>query len=104
MISGVTKNMVFESRVYVDRYSLIHCAHDHPQQSPFESDCSAVDQKSNNVSHITTCAIEGSVAKGSASQTRNAVVLGSSSALQTSWIRFTVAPSSNPNQFAYSHL
>lgn len=58
MISGVTKNMVFESRVYVDRYSLIHCAHDHPQQSPFESDYSAVDQKSNNVSHITTCVME----------------------------------------------
>ena len=50
--------MVFESHAYVDHYSLIHCAHDHPQQSPFESDCSAVDQKSNNFSHITTCAIE----------------------------------------------
>lgn len=50
--------MVFESHVYVDRYSLIHCVRDHPQQSPFESDYSAVDQKSNNVSHITTCVIE----------------------------------------------
>ena len=84
--------MGFDPHVNIDHYSRIHCAHDHPQQSPFESDCSAVDQKSNNFSHITTCAIEGSVAKGSASQTRKAVVLGSSSALQTSWICFTVAP------------
>lgn len=32
----------FESHVYIDHYSRIRCVHDHPQQSPFEFDCSAV--------------------------------------------------------------
>ena len=44
------------------------------------------------------CNIGGSVAEWSACRTPNPAVLGSSPALTTPWICFSVAPSSNPRQ------